>query len=221
LRALPQDRLTPARKILVLGGTGGTGQHVITHALQQGHEVTAFVRHPDRLTATHDHLRVVAGNIMDDGPALADAVRGQAVVISTLGVGRSFKSGGLISGSVPRILRAMEQQGVRRLIFTSAFGVAETRRDVPLVPRIFIRLLLRDIYRDKEAGDAAVRASRLDWTLVYPSGLSDGPATGHCRAGERLALRGFPTITRADVAMFLLRQIDDSSYVRKSVLISS
>jgi putative NADH-flavin reductase len=204
-----------------LGGTGGTGQQVISQALQQGHEVTAFVRSPQRLTITHDRLRVLAGSVTDDSPALADAVRDQNAVISTLGAGRSFKSGGLISQSMPRIVRAMEDHGVRRLIFTSAFGVGDTRRDVPLVPRLVIRLLLKDIYRDKESGEASLRGSSLDWTLVYPVGLVDGAATGHYRAGERLSLSGFPRIARADAAGFLLTQIDDPTYVRKGVLVSS
>ena len=209
------------RKILVLGATGGTGQQVVSQALQQGHEVTALVRKPQRLTIADDRLRVIAGSVTDDSQALADAVRAQAVVISTLGVGRSFKSGGLISRSMPRIVRAMEDHGVRRLIVCSAFGVGETRRDVPLGPRIFIRLLLQDIYRDKELGEAPLRASRLDWTLVYPAALVDAPATGQSRAGERLSLSGFPRIARADVAAFLLTQIDDTTYMRKGVLISS
>jgi uncharacterized protein YbjT (DUF2867 family) len=209
------------RKILVLGATGGTGQQVISRALQQGHQVTALVRNPQRLTVRDDRLRVLAGSVTDDSQALADAVRDQAAVISTLGAGRSFKSGGLISQSMGRTVRAMEDHGVRRLIFTSAFGVGDTRRDVPLGPRIFMRLLLRDIYRDKELGEAALRASGLDWTLVYPAGLVDGPATGQCRAGERLSLSGFPRIARADVADFLLAQLDDTTYLRKCVLISS
>ena len=208
------------RKILVLGATGGTGQQVIVQALQQGHDVTALVRVPQRLTITRDRLRVITGSLTDE-QALTDAVRGQAAVISTLGVRRSFTSGGLIAQSMPRIVRAMQDHGVLRLIFTSAFGVGNTRRDVPFGPRLFMRLLLQDIYRDKELGEATLRASGLDWTLVYPSGLIDAPATGQCRAGERLSLSGFPRIARADLATFLLAQIDDATYVRKGVLISS
>jgi putative NADH-flavin reductase len=210
-----------SKRVLVLGATGGTGQQVIARALQQGHEVTAFVRTPQRLTITHDRLRVLAGSTTDDSRALADAVRDQDAVISALGPGRSLKSGGLITQSMPRIVRAMEDHGVRRLVFTSAFGVGDTRRDVPLVPRIFIRLLLQDIYRDKERGEATLRESALDWTLVYPAGLTDAPASGRCRAGERLSLSGFPRIARADVADFLLNQNDDTTYVRKGVLISA
>lgn len=210
-----------SRNVLVLGATGGTGRQLVTQALQQGHMVTALVRDPNRLALASDHLRVLAGSVTDDRPALATAMHGQDVVISALGVGKSFKSGGLIAESVPRIVRAMKDEGIRRVVFTSAFGVGETHRDVPLVPRLFIRLLLQDVYRDKDAGEAQLIDSELDWTLVYPSGLVDGAATGRYRVGERLPLRGFPRIARADVAAFLLTQIDNTTYVRKRVLISS
>jgi putative NADH-flavin reductase len=210
-----------SRNVLVLGATGGTGRQLVTQALQQGHMVTALVRDPSQMSLASDHLRVLAGSVTGDGSALASAVLGQDVVISALGVGKSFTSGGLIAESVPRIVRAMKDEGIRRLIFTSAFGVGETHRDVPLVPRLFIRLLLQDIYRDKEAGEAQLIDSDLDWTLVYPSGLVDGAATRRYRVGERLSLRGFPRIARADVAAFLLEQIDDTAYIRRRVLISS
>jgi putative NADH-flavin reductase len=165
-------------------------------------------------------LRVHTGSMTGDEAPLAAAMSGQDAVISALGVGKSFTSGGIIGQAVPRVLRAMEAAGVRRLVFTSAFGVGETRRDVPLIPRIFMSTLLRDVYRDKEAGDAQLRASTLSWTIVYPTGLVDRAATGQYRVGERLALRGFPTIARADLAGFLLDQVDDARYVRKGVLVS-
>jgi putative NADH-flavin reductase len=209
----------PSKRVLVLGATGGTGQQVVAQAIQLGHTVTALVRDPRRVTLVSDHIRVLTGKITDD-TALAVAMRDQDVVISTLGVGKSFKSHGLISQSVTGIVRAMRDHGVRRLIFTSAFGVGDTFGDLPLIPRIFARTLLRDVYRDKAAGEATLRASNLDWTVVYPAGLSDRPATGRYRTGEHLALRGFPMIARADVAAFLLSQVEDTSYLRKGVLIS-
>ncbi len=211
----------PVRHVLVLGAAGLTGRHVVTQALAQGHVVTAFVRDPGAMTLTSDRLRVITGDVTSDDPALASAVRGQDAVISALGRGKSFRSGGLIAKSVPRIIHAMESEGVRRLIFTSAFGIGETYRDTPWLPRLFIGTLLRGIYRDKEAGEVALRSSALDWTLVYPSGLVDAPATGRYRAGVRLSLRGFPTVPRADVAAFLLTQITDTAFVRAGVLISA
>jgi putative NADH-flavin reductase len=208
------------KKILVLGATGGTGQEVVAQALQQGHEVTAFVRRPDRMTGPPERLRVVTGSVKDDSETLADAVRAQDVIISTLGVGKSLKSGGLIARSVPRIVHAMERHAVSRLIFTSAYGVGATWRDVPILPRILVRLLLRDLYADKESGEETLRRSGLDWTLVYPVTLTNGPRTGRYRVGDHLRLQGFPTISRADVADFILTQVEDRSYLRKGVLIS-
>lgn len=207
-------------KVLVLGATGGTGQQVVLQALQRGHDVTALVRNQERLTTRADRLRVLTGSVTDAGQALAAAIRGQDVVISTLGVGKSLRSSGLIAESAPAIVRAMDSERVRRVIFTSAYGVGVTRRDVPLLPRILMRLLLQDLYTDKEAGEAALRGSGLDWTLVYPVTLTDGPGTGRYRVGERLTFRGFPRVSRADVADFLVAQTADATYVRKGVLIS-
>ena len=199
----------PGKRLLVLGATGGTGREVVTQALQQGDEVTALER-----------VRVIVGDVLRDREALESAVRSQDAVISALGVGKSLRSGGLIGRSTPDIVQAMERLGIRRLIVTSAYGVGDTWRDVPAVPRFFIRTLLRDLYADKEVGERPLRDSTLDWTLVYPVTLTNGPRTGHYRAGERLALRGFPTISRADVADFLLTQVEDRRYIRKGVLVS-
>src|SRR5512134_2043000 len=124
------------RKVLVLGATGGTGREVVSRALAQGHDVTALVRDPERLPVRSDRLRVVVGSVIDDDGPLTVAMHGQDVVISALGVGKSLKSSGLIAHSAPAIVRAMERSGVRRLIFTSAYGVGATWTDVPTMPRI-------------------------------------------------------------------------------------
>jgi putative NADH-flavin reductase len=212
---------TPVRKLLVLGATGGTGVHVVTQALEQGYEVTALAHRPERASSLPRQARIVVGSVTDDDGIPADAVRGQDVVISALGRGLSLRSDGLMARAVPRIVEAMERHGVVRLIFTSAYGVGDTWRDVPPLSRIFAWLALRDIYADKAAGEASLVCSGLDWTLVYPVTLTNGPRTGRWRAGERLALRGVPRITRADLAAFLLAQVEDRSYCRKGVLVAA
>jgi putative NADH-flavin reductase len=208
------------KKLLVLGATGGTGQHVVSQALQHGHEVTVFVRNPERLTSPRDRVRVVTGSLPEDADALAGAVGGQDVVISALGRGNSLKASGLFAGSMPAIVSAMERLGVRRLIVTSAYGVGNTYGDVPLVARLLIRVLLRDLYADKQASEEILFRSNLDWTIVYPVTLTNGPKTGVYRVGEHLALRGLPKISRADVADCLHRQVDDRRYLKKGVLVS-
>jgi putative NADH-flavin reductase len=210
-----------AKKVLIVGATGGTGRSLVEQALTAGHSVTAFVRNPEKVGRHHERLRVVAGDAASGAPSLSQAMRGQDAVISALGRGQSFKADSLIQRSVPHLLAAMQEHGVRRLVFTSALGVAETVQQIPLMMLVFARLLLRDIYADKAAGEALIRRSGLEWTIVHPAGLTNGPLTGTYRAGERLALRGFPTISRADTAHFLLSQLDDRSYIGKVVVIAT
>ena len=208
-----------ARKVLLLGATGPTGREVVAQGLERGLELTALVRSPERLRITHERLRIVTGDVTAGPEALTAAMPGQDAVISALGAGKSLKPGGLIARSAPAIVHAMKGAGVRRLVFTSAYGVGVTWRDVPLVPRMLMRLFLRDVYADKAAGEEVITGSDLEWTLVYPVTLTNGERTGRRQAGERLALRGLPTISRADLAEFLLSQLDDRAYVRKGVLL--
>lgn len=207
-------------KLVVFGATGGTGRLIVEQALQQGHDVLAFVRDPDKLRITDARLHVVQGDAAEDTSRVTEAVRGQDVVISALGRRNSFKSANLISRSMRAIVPAMERQGVRRLIVVSAFGVGESYHYAPLIPRIMFRVLLGDIFADKKAGEDHVRQSGLNWTLVYPVLLTNGPRTGKYRAGERLDLHGVPKISRADVADFVLTQLQDDKFWRRIALIS-
>jgi putative NADH-flavin reductase len=208
-------------KLLVLGASGATGLQIISQGLAQGHELTAFVRNPAKLAFADPRLHVATGTLPGDAAALADALQGRAAVICALGVRNAFKSGGLIENAMRVLVPEMQRAGARRLLLVSANGVGETRRRSPLVPRIMYRLLLGDIFADKEAGEAIVRSSSLEWTIAYPTLLTDGPLTGRYRAGETLELRGMPRIARADVADFMLRQLADRSFVRKAVVLSN
>jgi len=150
------------------------------------------------------------------------ALRGSTLVLDPFSGGEP-----LSEQDLRKLLRRVIAGSARAGLRSAGDVAAELPLDQFLEPaghrQILARVLrnLKNIYRDKELGETALRASALDWTLVYPTGLVDGPATGHCRVGERLPLSGFPRIARADVADFLLNQIDDPTYVRKGVLISS
>jgi putative NADH-flavin reductase len=207
-------------KILVLGATGATGREVVDESLQQGHAVTVLVRHPEKLAESKKALRVLVGDVADGSPGLSDAVVDQDAVVSTLGVGKSFSSGGLIERSAPLLIRAMASRGVSRLIFLSACGVGRTMKNVPTLPRFLMGLLLRNIFADKQAGEEHIVRSDLNWTIVYPVMLTNGPKTGRYRAAEQLELHGFPTVSRSDVAHFLVRQLRASEYCRKGVIVS-
>jgi len=206
-------------KLLVLGGTGGTGRQIVQQALEAGHDVTVLARDPAKMVTPHPRLRVVPGGVADT-QGIVDAMRGQDAVISALGRGLSFRSEHLIERSVPGILSAMKTAGVRRLIFMSAWGVGATKQDAPLLPMLFFNTLLRGIYADKLAGDELIRKSDLDWTIVLPTKLHDGPLTRNYRSGERLPIQGMPSISRADTAHFMLDCINNPASIRKSLAVS-
>ena len=207
-------------KILILGSTGGTGQQLVAQALNQNYEVTALARDPSRLKLNHERLTVVKGSVLDKD-VIANAIDGKDAVLSALGAGKSLKSKDLISNAVSILIPAMEQKKVKRLIFLSAFGVGETFKQADFIQKIIFRLFLRNIYADKTKADEQIRNSTLVWTLIYPVLLTDAPGTGNYKAGEKLGMKGMPKISRADVAEFMLRQLTDNTFTKKSPIIMS
>jgi uncharacterized protein YbjT (DUF2867 family) len=143
-------------KICIFGATGPTGRELVAQALEQGHEVTAFARRPEKL-----NVPAIQGDTTRDYDAVARAVRGQDAVLSALGVGATFTPDALMLRSLRNIERAMLSQRVQRLIVMSAFGVGETRRDAPLVPRLMYCTLLSAIFADKLAAESELRATQL------------------------------------------------------------
>jgi putative NADH-flavin reductase len=206
-------------KLLVLGATGKTGRHVVTQALGAGHDVTILVRDQSRADVRHERLRVMDGDVKNNA-ALGEAMRGQDAVISALGRGLSFNSQHLIAQSVPGILVTMRAQGIKRLMFTSAMGVGENFRDAPVIPKLFFLTLLRGVYADKAVGEQMIRNSSLDWTILQPVQLNDGPLTKTYRVGERLPLSAMPQISRADTAHFILDRLNDSATFGKTLVLA-
>jgi putative NADH-flavin reductase len=204
-------------KLLVFGATGPTGRELVARALEEKHEVTAFVRQPQAAPAG---VRVLQGDAMREPEAIADAVRGQDAVLCTLGTGKVLFPNRLQERSLGNIVPAMERAAVRRLVVMSAFGVGETLRDASLVQRSLYATLLSAVFADKARGEERVRASTLDWTIVYPTVLTNGPLTRSYRAAERIEARGLPSISRADVAHFMLAQVNDATYVRRGVVVT-
>ena len=205
-------------KILILGSTGGTGQQLVLQSLEHNYEVTALARDPSKLNTTHPMLTVIKGDVLDKN-LLAQIITGKDAVISALGVGRSLKSGDLMANAVNLLIPAMVEKNVSRLILLSAFGVGETFSQASFIQKLVFRLPLRNMYADKAKADEQVRNSKLDWTLVYPALLTNEPRTGKYKVGEKLPMKGMAKISRADVADFMVRQLADNSYIRKSPII--
>jgi putative NADH-flavin reductase len=208
-------------RIFVLGATGHTGSVFVEQALAAGHELTAYVRSPEKIPA-QARLIVVVGDVLD-ADALAEAMRGHDAVVSMLGV-RSLAPHDFSAKSTTAISRAAEASGTLRVVLMSAFGTGETIDKASAGAKLVFRSATKGIQDDKAAGEEVLTASALDWTIVYPVVLSNGPATDTYRAVDLAELDhvpGLPRISRADVAAFLLEAAGGEKWSRRKVVLTS
>lgn len=209
-------------KIVVFGASGGTGRELVRQGVALGHEVTAFVRNPASMEGQNG-VRIFAGNALDDR-AVLNAIAGQEAVLSALG-SRSLRDNSLLPEAMRRILPAMQQHRVRRLIVLGAAGAwPGGRSKVSVVGKLIVGLLrmtvLRRPFQSQRAMQELIQTSDTDWTIVQPPFLLNAPGRGVCRVdGESLPPRGMK-IARADVAQFMLAQLGSAEWVRKSPFIA-
>ncbi|HUI41244.1 MAG TPA: SDR family oxidoreductase [Terriglobia bacterium] len=203
-------------KLLVVGPTGGTGLELVEQALEDGHQVTALARRPEALKIRHANLSVQQGDILDRA-AVETAVRGQEAALSALGVRRVAKNT-ILSDGTRILIESMKKLGVKRLIVESSLGVGDSRGQLGGWYNWFmVPVFLKGVFAEKETQEALVRASSLDWVIVRPAILTNGPRTGRYRAGftsndGRIQRR----ISRADTAEFMLKQLTDNAYLRQT-----
>ena len=198
-------------KIALFGATGGTGQQLLAQAIKSGHQVTALVRDPAKLDRKNSALTVIAGNVLQ--PADVDkVVSGADAVICSLG-NTSNNPDMMVTQGTRNIIDAMQRLNVRRLLVVSSLGVGDSKDQVPFFFKVLMKTALRKTMEDKEAQEAAVRASRLDWTIVRPGGLTNDPPTGTYRVGADLTAG---RITRADVADFILKELTRNEYIQQT-----
>ncbi|GAB2533372.1 NAD(P)-dependent oxidoreductase [Spirosoma aerophilum] len=207
-------------QLLVIGATGGTGRQVVEQALQQGHFVTAFVRDPAKLTSQHPNLTIITGDVLQP-ETLLPAVRRQDAVICSLGSRPGQKDEAVAIGT-KYLIDAMTKAGIKRLLVVSSLGVGSSYEEASLPTKLFVKTVLSGVIAEKEKQEQFVRESNLDWTIVRPTGLSNGPITRKYRLGEHLPFTLFdiPRISRADVAAFLLDQLDKEDFRKTAVTIT-
>jgi putative NADH-flavin reductase len=200
-------------RLLVLGANGKTGTQILDLALARGHEVTAFVRSPARITRRHPSLKVRAGDPrrVDE---LASALPGHDVVLSALGVRppRAFRPHALVEECAASTVAAMTRAGVKRLVLVSA-AVLFPEKGLRFA---FFRRLLKHIMRDLDAAEQIVRATPLDWTIARPPRLIDRSDEQYRTAVGALPAGGFSMSFRA-VAAFALDAVEQGTHVHETV----
>jgi putative NADH-flavin reductase len=205
-------------KITIFGASGRTGQQLVRQALEKGHLVTAFVRRPNSLNLQHLNLKIITGNL-DDKEKLQESIAGSDACISALGGNSLTRHAVEIVAGVDRIVTVMEECGVRRFVYLSSIGAGESRFYMPQPIRFFIAdVMLRVPLADHNANEKRIAGSSLQWTVIRPGGLTDGPKTGNLKHGsEKIVLKGNANISRSNVASFMLEQPEDTTYISKAV----
>jgi uncharacterized protein YbjT (DUF2867 family) len=213
-------------RLLVVGASGGTGRLLVEQALEAGHQVTAFVRDPARLTLTHASLRLVTGDVMRPG-SIDPAVAGHDAVLCTLGAKPEGSDAHRGQPGVPvcsvgtrHLIEAMQSSGVRRLVVESSAPCGESAATGRWPGPWVVRTVLREVMADKEIQEAAVRASGLDWTIIRPVKMNDGRRTDRVQIGAGVRWGLASKVSRADVAAVMLRTTADPQTIGTALTVA-
>jgi putative NADH-flavin reductase len=207
-------------KLIVFGATGSLGSQIVDQGLQKGHSVTAFTRTPEKLSSmSQSGLKIFKGDIFDS-KAVEKATREQDGVFCAIGDGNK---GTVRAEGTKNIISGMKRTGVTRLICQTTLGLGESHGNLNFFWKyIMFGLLLKKAFYDHELQEKHLLNSGLDYTIVRPSAFTDGNITRNYNIGfdgnyKSLNLK----ISRADVADFMLQQMESNEYVRRAVSISN
>lgn len=211
-------------KLVIIGGSSGTGLACVREALLRGHDVTMFSRSASRTDLSDDRLTTVDGNALrleDVSPAIADA----DAVIQTLGVPMNLQ---LITGpitlfseSTRLLLQAMSEQGIRRLVALTGFGSGDSESAISALQKPGFNLVFGRAYADKSRQETMIKAADVDWTLARPGVLRNGEKTGDYQVLLEPDSWRNGVIRRADVADFIVGAAESQQHVQEApVLIS-
>jgi len=207
-------------KLLVIGASRGIGFELLQHALSAGQEVTAVVRNPQRLSISHENLKVIKGDILEKG-VIEEAVNGQDAACLTIGIKPTRQPVSVFSEGTKMVVEAMKNSSCRRLICVTGIGAGDSRGHGGFFyDKIINPLLLKTTYEDKDRQEAIVRESGLDWVIVRPGFLTNGSRTGEYRVLTELNGVKAGKISRADVADFILREAAEMKYRGQTPLLT-
>lgn len=207
-------------KLLVVGATGGTGRLIVSQAVARGYDVAALVRSPEK-AGDLKGAKLIVGDARDE-TALRKALQGRDAVVSALGTPASpFREVTLLSTATRALVGAMQAERVARLVCITGIGAGDSAGHGGFVfDHLIFPLLLRKVYADKNRQEAILRDSGLDWVLVRPSVLNNKPRREPVRALTDLSGFHGGTISREDVASFVLDQVRGDTWLRRSPLIT-
>jgi putative NADH-flavin reductase len=203
-------------KLTIFGASSKSGKFLVEKALARGDDVTAFVRDQTKLELVSPNLKLFCGDALN-AEHVDEAVKGSDAVLSTLGP--RGKPAVMAAQSTKNIVDAMEKHGPKRLVLVSVAGVPvpQDHRKKNLIDRL-IKLLLKDVFADRENQLAILNSSRVEWVAVRVPRLTDEAGTGAVKP-----FFGTPSptqkVTRADLADFMLEQLQSDTWLRQAPIL--
>jgi putative NADH-flavin reductase len=212
-------------KVLIIGASRGIGLETVKAALLARHSVRALARSAARIPIQNPDLEKVSGNALDSS-TIRNSLGGVDVVVQSLGVDIAlqsiFERTTLFSQSTRILVDAMTIAGVKRLIAVTGLGAGDSRGHGGLLyDAVVFPLFLKRVYDDKDVQEWIIRSSGLDWTIVRPGLLANRPVTGHYRVLTAAQDWRFGVVSRADVADFIVQQVEDRTLVGATPLLIS
>jgi putative NADH-flavin reductase len=210
--------------IAIFGASGATGNLLTQRCLAAGYNVTALVRTPEKF-AFRDQVHVIPGSAFDP-VAIRQTIGGADVVLSALGAHTPIRNENVLPRAVPLIVQAMQQTGIRRIIVLGSAGALPASLEKQpawrrwIVQNIVYKTFLKWPIAEQISQYATLSSSDLDWTMVMPPMLTNSATHGTYRVDGDALPRNGSRISRADVAEFIMQQINSSQWTKKGVYIS-
>ena len=207
-------------KVLIIGGSRGVGKAVLESGISRGLDITVLARFPEKIKSAGQQPRIITGDVLNKDDLKA-AVEGQDAICSCIGVPITFKPVALFSTAAANLVEVMKTGNDQKFIAVTGIGAGDsTGHGGFLYDKLFKPVFLRTIYQDKDREEAIIRSSSLNWLIVRPAGLTNGPQTGKYKVIDTLDGVVSKRISRLDVADFMLNQLENPSHFGKAVLLT-
>lgn len=214
-------------QLLILGATGRTGKWLVESALSKGHDVVCLVRDKSAIQTQHERLVLFEGTPADK-TALRQAIQNCTALTNVLNISRTsdfpwskLRTPDTFLSDVMQNIIEEAPDTLKRVILCSAWGVAETRADLPgwfrwLVDNSNIGVA----YKGHEVQEQLIKISDLQWTIVRPVGLTNSKKSKPLKIQEVSSSKPSLTVSRKDVATFMVDCLDREDLIGKSLTIS-
>jgi putative NADH-flavin reductase len=201
-------------RILIIGASKGIGLETSRQSLAAGYDVRALARSASSIKLHDTRLEKVRGDALSQRDVEAALVGVDAVIVTLgVGLGELIKPVHLFSDATRVLIAAMKDQGVNRLICVTGFGAGDSRASIGPLQRVPFQIVFGRAYDDKSRQEQLIKESGLHWTIVRPGVLTSGLRTGRYKVLREPSEWRNGIISRSNVADFLVKQIDDRTFI--------